>query len=189
MTQAKCEMFLHFDTFMGVFSHNKAKVKCKVQQSACTLLSAWLSQKHKVRKCVSYGDGNVCKVSIPESAPTTPDAARTSDPRRPSRHNAGVSNEHEHHPACDSRDAIASALQLDTPVDDDTPCVITAWIIIAEYAAADGSRYIVTRNGASEGSDHATTPWQRRGMLHEVLDTGLVDDPIDITFELEDDDE
>lgn len=84
-------------------------------------------------------------------------------------------------------DQIARILEADNP--SRHPGVLTAWITIAEYATADGARYIVTRNGTSPDSDHTTTPWQRRGMLHEVLDTGLVDDEYEITFEADDADE
>lgn len=106
--------------------------------------------------------------------------------RRRSYHNAIVMSDDGNQPVCDLRDAIASALQTDPPTD--SPSVLTAWIIIAEYASADGSRYIVQRNGAAPDSDHSTTPWQRRGMLYEVLDTGLIEDEQDIVFELDDED-
>lgn len=96
-----------------------------------------------------------------------------------------MSNEHEPQPVCDLRDAIAQTLQTENP--NDQPCVLNAWITIAEYATLDGSRFLITRNGGSKGSDHITTPWQRRGMLHEVLDTGLVDDEYDIVFDTDDD--
>lgn len=107
--------------------------------------------------------------------------------RRLSYNNVGVSKEHEPQPVCDLRDAIASTLQTENP--NDQPSILNAWITIAEYATLDGSRFLITRSGGSRGSDHITTPWQRRGMLHEVLDTGLVDDEFDIVFDSDADDE
>jgi hypothetical protein len=61
---------MQFDGLLGVFWLNKAKVNCKLQQTANSLFSAWLSQKHKVRNCISYGDIKVCKLSVPAATTT-----------------------------------------------------------------------------------------------------------------------
>jgi hypothetical protein len=72
------------------------------------------------------------------------------------------------------RDLIAHGLQANTPADQ--PSVLVGWVAVAEYITPTGARYLAAEYGTSEGGDHTTTSWQRRGYLHEALYLGLVDD-------------
>jgi hypothetical protein len=43
-------------------------------------------------------------------------------------------------------------------------CLLTGWVLVAEWIAPDGSRQL------SRGWSAATTEWQRRGMLDYAMD-------------------
>jgi len=72
-------------------------------------------------------------------------------------------------------DEIAEALSALNP--SETPTVLVGWVAVAEYMDMDGNRWLAVRSGSAADSEHATTSWQRRGYMYEVLEANWLDDP------------
>ena len=72
-------------------------------------------------------------------------------------------------------DEIAEALSGLNP--SETPTVLVGWVAVAEYMDMDGHRWLAVRSGSAADTEHATTSWQRRGYMYEVLEANWLDDP------------
>lgn len=81
-------------------------------------------------------------------------------------------------------DELAETLARMTPGGE--VAVLVGWVAVAEYSDANGRRWLAVRSGAAPDSDHATTSWQRRGYLEEVLNSDWTDES---SIDLEDEDE
>lgn len=83
-------------------------------------------------------------------------------------------------------DELAEALASMTPGGE--VAVLVGWVAVAEYSDANGRRWLAVRSGAAPDSDHATTSWQRRGYLEEVINSDWTDAAsIDLEDEGDDD--
>lgn len=81
-----------------------------------------------------------------------------------------MSSDHQH-----LLDDIAEALGGVNP--SETPSVLVGWVAVAEFMDMDGNRWLAVRSGSASDSEHATTSWQRRGYMYEVLEANWLDDP------------
>lgn len=71
-------------------------------------------------------------------------------------------------------DAIAQLPELDGDLPD--AAYLVGWVVLAEFADPDGSRWWCTRRG-TDGGDCDLMPWTEKGYLRHALDGWL--DPED----------
>jgi hypothetical protein len=63
----------------------------------------------------------------------------------------------------DPRDAIHDAIQTHAPIARAEGAILTGWIVVAEWMAQDGERWL------SKAYASATPQWTATGMIYEVL--------------------
>ena len=62
------------------------------------------------------------------------------------------------------RDKTREFLQDLGPVEDeDAGSILTGWVVVQEWMAPDGHKFL------TRGWDHAIPSWTAKGMIHEVL--------------------
>jgi hypothetical protein len=66
------------------------------------------------------------------------------------------------------------------PLDDEIPdgAFLVGWVLVAEFADPDGSRWFVRRRG-TDGGERDLMPWTEKGYLHEALDSWRAGDVAD----------
>jgi hypothetical protein len=62
------------------------------------------------------------------------------------------------------------------PLDDEMPdgAFLVGWVLIAEFADPDGSRWFTARTG-TDGGESELPPWGSKGYIAHALDEGLFD--------------
>jgi hypothetical protein len=65
-------------------------------------------------------------------------------------------------------EAIQELPKLDSELDDSA--YLTGWVLVAEFAAPDGSRWFCSRRG-TDGGDKDLMPWTEKGYIRELEDS------------------